>query len=258
MRPTASLLALSAIFLIQAAAAPAQGGQTTPAPARDPAVMTALDRMGETLRGLTAFTVTGDITDEEVLTSGQKLQSSGQITTSVRRPDRFRIESVSDRKTRTIYYDGKTVTVFAPKMGYYASFPAPPTIIETLKRGEERYGFTVPLADLFSWGTDPSTAAKITSAAAVGSDTINGQSCNHYAMRQPGIDWQIWLPASGPALPCKFVITTTDDPAQPQYSVVLRWDTNPSLTDDTFAFTPPADTKKIVMGEVASSQGSSK
>jgi hypothetical protein len=35
------------------------------------------------------------------------------------------------------------------------------------------------------------------------------------------VDWQIWIADSGKPLPRKYVITTKDDPAQPQYMVLM-------------------------------------
>ena len=38
-----------------------------------------------------------------------------------RLPDRLRIDATSDRNQRQFFYDGETVTIFAPEVGAYAA-----------------------------------------------------------------------------------------------------------------------------------------
>ena len=47
--------------------------------------------------------------------------------------------------------------------------------------------------------------------------------CEHYAMRQQGLDWQVWIRKGQDALPCKLVLTKMSDPAMPQFSAVYSW-----------------------------------
>lgn len=217
----------------------------------DADVITALDKMSAELRAHNNFTVKADVTNEDVLGNGQKLQYAGTLEVQARRPDRFRITSVSDLRDRRIYYDGKQVTIFSPRLNYFASFAAPPTIAETVQKARENYDVELPLADLFTWGTEKSHATQLTSAFLVRPETVDGRKCNHYALRQKGVDWQIWIAQDGAALPCKIVITKTSDPSMPQYSAVLRWSFPTSIGDDVFAFAPPAGAKKIVIAKAS-------
>lgn len=212
---------------------------------KDPDAIAALHKMGAALRGLQSFGVHADVIEEEVLTTGQKLQSSGTIDIKARRPNAIRMDVKSDKKERTLYYDGKNATLFSPRLGYYATFAAPPTIAEMLKAASEKYAIETPLADLFAWGGGTDPAAQLQSAFRVGTETINGQICDHYAMRQTGNDWQVWIQQGANALPCKLVITTTDDPSMPQYSAVYRWAPQENHAARTFVFTPPPNARKI-------------
>ena len=233
------------------------GAQTAPPPAataaapeRDPEAIAALERMGASLRKLTSFTVTGDVTTEEVLDTGQKIQYAGTVEIKARKPDRLRLISNTDRKKRDFFYDGKSLTVFAPSLGYWATVEAPPTIREMLTRAKERHDIELPLADLFDLGQDPALTAKLTSAFKVGIEHIGGIACQQYAMRQPNVDWQIWIREGADALPCKMVITSTEDPSMPQYIATMKWNTAAPVADTDFAFTPPATARKIVIGSV--------
>ena len=220
----------------------------------DADAMEALDRMGAELRSHQTFAVKSDVTNEDVLEDGQKLQYAGTVDIQARRPDRFKIEAVSDQRHRVFFYNGKTVTVFSPRQGYYATFDAPPTIRETLQQASQKYDIQLPLSDLFTWGTDPSMRARIKSAFLVGPEKINGQACNHYAFRGERADFQIWIQQNGPALPCKLVITNRTDASMPQYTSVMHWSFPDSIPDNVFAFEAPADAKRIRLAGLAPGQ----
>lgn len=238
----------------QPAAAPVTTSVAAQAPAADainPAAIDALKTMGAYLHTLKSFSVRSESTTDEVLASGQKIQFGNTVDIRSRLPDRVRIDVNSDRKSREIYYDGKSVTQFAPRLKYYATVPAPATVRETLKAAAAKYDLDVPLADLFYWGTDQSGIDAITSAIYVGPSRVAGVEVDHYAFRQPGVDWQVWIETGKTPLVRKLVITTLDEPAQPQYTAVLHWDLKTPLNDKAFAFVPPKGAMKI---ELATTQ----
>lgn len=217
------------------------------APAIDPDATAALDKMGAYLRTLKAFEVQSQTTIDEVLDSGQKIQFGGSVELKVRRPDRLRVDISSDRKQRQMFYDGKSVTLYGPRVKYYASVPAPATLAELADVLGTKYGIELPLADLFYWGTDKAPVGNIKQADYLGPAQVDGTPCDHYAFRQQGVDWQVWIQKGGAPLPRKLVITSTADPAQPQYTSVMRWKTAAQLDDKTFAFAPPAGAQRIVL-----------
>ena len=218
----------------------------------DAGAMQALDRMGAYLRSLDTFSLRAEDRIDQVLDSGQKIQLSASILMQVRRPDGLRADIETDSRSRRIIYDGKTFTLVAPSMGYYTTVQAPPTIGETLTVIEAKFGVAFPLVDLFLWGKDPEAVSAIRSAIALGASKVDGQSADHFAFRQEGLDWQVWIAQGDAPLPLRYVITTTDQPEQPQYGVKLTWDTGVELADDVFSFTPAEKDHPIsivVLGE---------
>ena len=211
----------------------------------DKDALDALDKMGASLRSRTALSLNANIVKEDVLGSGQKLQYEGTLDIRARRPDRFRIISDSDTQKRQIYYDGKTVTIFSPRQKLYASFAAPPTIGETLRMARDRFNLEIPIAELFTWGNDQSQIARLTSGFFVRTEHIGSQACNHFAFRQKNVDWQIWIAADEMTLPCKLVITRTDDPSRPQYTASFHWSSPANMAESDFTFKPPGDARKI-------------
>jgi len=212
----------------------------------DPTALSALETMSRYLGTLKTFEIRTTSSTDEVLESGQKLQFDSGATYRVRRPDAFRVETVSDRRVRNFYYDGKTFTMYSPRMSVFAQVAAPPTIGEVLGRIHDEYDITLPLTDIFTWADSPAENSQdMISALYIGPAKIRDIECDQYAFRQPDVDWQVWIERGDTPLPRKVVITTRDDPALPQYTVYLDWNLAPKFTDATFAFTPPKDTYEI-------------
>ena len=66
-----------------------------------------LNAMGAHLRSLKAFTVNADVTVEEVLDSGQKVETANSVEIAARLPNKLRVHSTSATRSRKVFYDGK-------------------------------------------------------------------------------------------------------------------------------------------------------
>lgn len=241
------VLTLAALALA-GAAVPALAQQP---PAVDPAAMAALDDMGAYLRTLKSFQVDVATTDEDVLDDGQKIQSSGTTSILARMPDGLRAETSDDRHERMYLYDGKSFTLFAKRLNYYATVPAPPTIGKLAQTLDENYDVSVPIVDLFRWGTPDWRMEGITGAMDVGPSVVGGTTCEQYAFRRDDIDWQIWIQKGDYPLPRRLVITTKTDEERPQHTAEYSWNLAPSFNDAAFIFDPPADAGQVVLAGAA-------
>jgi hypothetical protein len=247
------LAAGAATLACGTAALAAQSGGQAEAPAvRDVQTIAALEKMGAALRKLQSFEVRVDTTEERVLTTGQKIQYGGYAEIKGQLPDRLRIDRINDRQERNLYFDGSSLTIYSPRNGFYGSAPATGTIRQAAAKVADTYDIETPLADLFAWGEDPAVAAKVTSAFYVGAETVGGIACDQYAVRQPEVDWQVWIRQKGEKLPCKVVITSTSDPSMPQYSAVYGWVPQKTHAANVFKFVPPKGSRKIPLQPVAS------
>jgi hypothetical protein len=210
----------------------------------------ALKEMSTYLATLTAFEVKAETTRDLVTQNGHRVQLGGESDYLVRRPNGFRIDVTTDYKSRQFYYDGKTFTIFAPKLGYYGTADAPPTILQTIDVLENRFGIDLPLDDLFRWN-DPAShqMENLGSGFYVGAATVDGTPTDHYAFRQKDgkIDWEIWIQQGDQPLPRKLVIIDRTDEARPAYTARLAWTINPTIAADSFTFHPGPDAKSIRM-----------
>lgn len=236
----------------EAAKAPAVATEASPPPVIEPEAAAALKRASEFLQTLKAFSVRIDSTTDEVLEDGLKVQLGSIADISVIRPNRLRVDVVADDRQRQFYYDGKTLTLYAKPLNYYASVKAPETIKEMLDFAETKYGLEWPLADLLA---PESLARNVKSGMDLGKSRVAGVVCDHYVFRQDDIDWQIWIQEGKIPLPRKIVITTKGVEGAPQHASVLSWNLSPRLRESAFRFAAPKSAQKIVFRELENQSG---
>ena len=68
-------------------------------------------RKEDEAKGLQQFSFQAEITEDLLLTTGQKIQVGKSAEGSVRRPNRMRAEALGDADNRLMIYDGKTIPV---------------------------------------------------------------------------------------------------------------------------------------------------
>lgn len=233
--------------LLQAQAPPTKAAQRPGGSAQtvDPAALAALRRMGDHLASLRSFEIRAAFTIEYVLDNDQKVLIGGTSRYRVRRPDRLRIDMTSDVLDRIFQYDGNQFVVTAPSENYFARLAAKPSIRETLAWLAQSFGVEVPLADLFEWGTPEAPKSDIREAFRVGKARVNDTMSEHWAFREAGVDWEVWIRAGDVPLPLKLSIVTTADRARPRYEVVLSWTDAVEFPDDIFVHTPAAGATRI-------------
>ncbi len=242
---TAALLALPAGVASAAPEAKMAPAVAAAAPRLEPDAIAALDRMGAYLRTLKRFEVKSDSTQEEVLGNGQKLQFLNRVRYVVDAPGNLFAELRNDRRFVRLFFDGKELTVETPLKGYYAQAPMTGTIAQLLTRAYDQFGIDFPLQDLFRWGDPSASAERPVEGFRVGPAKLGDNSTMHYAFRQQGTDFQIWIDEGDKPLPRKLVITTLTDPAQPQYVAYFTWNMDPKIGTNGFSFLPTKDSIKI-------------
>jgi hypothetical protein len=232
------------VFCLMFTLALAPGVRAEEAPASDttptinPQVVDKLIDMGDYLRSLSKFQVDAEVTQDTVLETGQKIKSEASTTLKVQGHDRMYARTEGDVRTREFFYNGKKLTQYSPYLKYYTTVDAPPKVSETLHMIEDHYGIQIPMEDLFLFGSDQAQIDALKEALYVGPSTIKGKLCDHLAFRQEGVDWQLWITRAEKPLPCKLVITTTDEKSFPEYSAVYRWNLKPGFQESMFTFKP--------------------
>jgi hypothetical protein len=79
---------------------------------------------------------------------GPPLVYSTQSEVTVGRPDKLKVVTLGDGPASDFYYDGKTMTAFAPKEKLIAVADAPPTIDEALRVAFDTGAIYFPFTDV--------------------------------------------------------------------------------------------------------------
>jgi hypothetical protein len=135
-------------------------------------------------------------------------------------------------------FDAKTFTLALNGPKTYWQAPAAMTIDEVVEYLAGVYGLESPLADMLV--SQPCAAMQSTAGVYVGKGLVGKTVCDHLFFQGKDVDWQLWVPESGPALPSKMVITEKRLPKAPQFEAVFSdWKTG-EAPQGTFTFVPPA------------------
>jgi hypothetical protein len=223
----------------------AEGPKKAKAPDIEPKAGEVLKQTCDYLKNLQQFSVQAEITEDVLLTSGQRIQYGRSVEASVRRPDRLRAESVGDTDDRQLIYDGKTITLMDRNKNFYTTITAPPDIDAALEHGTQAFNLRAPLADLIYTKAYENLTAGVISGFYVGQSKVQGVPCHHLAFKQKDIDWQIWIEESPTPVPRKFLITDKAAQGLQFTALFTKWNTSPQLEDSLFTFVAPEKAEKI-------------
>lgn len=188
---------------------------------------------------------------ERPVETGQfaKFRRKSEIT--LVRPDRLYIAMESDDGGWRAWHRGTTLTVLDTDTNAYATEEVPGRVEDMLDYLADEYDLVIPMADLLVDDVRESMLADVISGTYLGRHAVGGTPCHHLLFRQENIDWQIWIDAGARPLPRKLVITSLDDPDQPQYAATIdAFEVDPMVPADAFTFQPPAGTRGVTLAEL--------
>ena len=204
-----------------------------------------MERACEQLKSAPAFSVTADISYDDVLESGLKVQYQRYSELVLDRPNHLRVDGESDKGTRTILYDGKTFTVFDPDENMYVQAPAPDNIDATLDKLEQR-GVSLPLDDLMSSEPCAWLDDDILDGFYGGRHYLDGIFVHHLLFRAAAADFQVWIQGGEVPVIRKVIIEYREKEGVPRYEARLSdWNFRPAIEAGEFSFTPPEGASRI-------------
>jgi len=204
-----------------------------------PEAQAVLDRMQAQFNNMKRFQLSADITRDELLAFGYKLQNNETAKMWVDAPKHLRLEVNGDIKNRTYVYDGSQLTLAAPDLNLYATTPAPDTLRELVRILLDN-GIEMPLIDMLYQGNAGNLTDDVRVGLVVGDSNVEGVATDHLAFRQPNVDWQLWVDKGAQALPRKLLITTRYAVGDPQYQAILHWDLTSPIDANAFVYVPAA------------------
>lgn len=222
--------------------------------AKDDRALAALKEMGDTLAKAGGITFRADSAVPIASPTNQWVHVFGVSQVTLRRPDHLYVETGGDVFNQNFYFDGKTVTMYAPAEKLYATEPIPGNLDDALKQVFEKHGTYFSFADVVLSVPHEAMAKDLTSAQLVGQSSVGGVPTTHLAFAKPGMAWELWIGADD-HLPRRLDVTYTGVEGRPTASVTFAdWKLNPDITADRFSFTPPPDAARIEFRKLESSE----
>lgn len=244
------------MLLVAAAGLSTCGTLKTSRPAIEPEAESALRSMCSTLASAKSFEFNVSAAVDEFTEDGQKIQASRQVRVLVRRPDAISTQVSGDGGKWLLRYSGKALALMREDSGEYATTEAPVTIDAMLDFLFNRYGVTIPLADLLFADPYAALTERVESGVYVGRHSVNGEKCHHLLLTQGNVDWQIWIDTGAQPLPRKVVITRKNQQGNPEYvAEISGWNLAPSVSDEAFSFKAPPGARAVDMAKLCSEKG---
>jgi len=217
----------------------------------EPKAKEVMRRMSDFLAGLKQFRVHTDTITEEVYPKDLTLLDDRASDVYVQRPNHMRVNLYSASANPQFFMNGQTVTLYTPKLKYYANWQTPGTIDTMLDRAQQRYGLSFPATDLMRRNPYQVFMKNVKSGAYLGHSLIRNAYCYHLSFRQQDMDWQIWIEDSKTPYPRRLVIYDRAVKGKPCVVVSLsQWNSTEGMPDGVFTFTPPEGTTKIAVSQL--------
>jgi hypothetical protein len=209
------------------------------------------------LRSAERFSARFDVTFDDVLLDGTKVQYSRRSEVAMMRPDRLQANVEDDRGARSVYYDGRSVTVYRPGSGLYAMVQAPDNLDGMLDWAAEK-GIFLPLDDLLRMQPCAVLGERLRTGTYAGLHYLEGDWYHHLLLATDAVEMQMWVARREAPTIRKVVITYTQKPGAPEYSALISdWDFTPDFDETYFRFEPLEGARQVMFrGYGATQKGS--
>jgi hypothetical protein len=199
--------------------APGATAASTVAPKLDPKAIELLQAMSQRLAAAHAMTFTVVSTVEGPTRLGPPLAYTTLSEVTLQRPDKLCVITAGDGPASEFYYDGKTMTAFAPAENLVAVADAPPTIDAALKAAYDSAAIYFPFTDVLVADPYKDISDGLKRAFYIGqSHVVGGTTTDMVAIANDRVFAQVWIGADD-KLPRMVRAVYLDDPARLRHQV---------------------------------------
>jgi hypothetical protein len=197
-----------------------------------------------------SFRVVANISFDVLQSDGRLIEFGEASEFTVRRPDRIRVDAIRrDGESRTLYFDGSSISIDLPAHGAFVREERPGTVYDALDHLSKELGAPVPLANLFSENFAAPLEDQISKGHYVGPASIGGRLCEHLSFRLPDVDVQLWVEEGERPLVARVVITYRHEEGQPAFRATLDdWDLDVDTPDSLFHLEPEEGSERLDVG----------
>ena len=227
------------------AAAPATSN-AAPASALEPKALAILKAMCDRLAAAKSMTFTAVVLYESPSAFGPALVYSTKSAVTMQRPDKLKVIQSADGPATEFYYDGKTMTAFAPAENLVATGPAPATIDATLEKVFDDAAIYYPFTDVIVADPYKDLSDGLQIAFYIGqSKVIDDTTTDMVAFANGAVFAQIWIGAQD-KLPRKLRAVYLNDPSLLRHDLnMYGWKLEPAIPANAFTTPKAAGATKI-------------
>lgn len=167
---------------------------------------------------------------------------------TLQRPDKLRVLTLGDGPASDFYYDGKTISAFAPAENLLAVASAPPTIDAALEAVYKDAATYFPFTDVIVADPYEGISGGLTSAFYIGqSKVMGGTTTDMVAINNNWVFEQLWIGAED-KLPRMARAVFHADPVGLRHQIEFsNWQIDPPVGAEAFATPPAAASAKRIL-----------
>ncbi|GAB4350338.1 MAG: hypothetical protein OHK0047_44360 [Leptolyngbyaceae cyanobacterium] len=251
------LLPLSGLWIANAANAqttspkpstspPSNKPQAEASATLEPKALAILKATSDRLAAAQTITFTAVSTYESPSRIGPPLVYTTTSDVTLQRPDKLKIISPGDGPPSEFYYDGKTITAFAPNENLVAIKKVPPTIDAALQAAYEDGAVYFPFTDMLVADPYKDIIDGLKTAFYIGqSKVIGGTTTDMIAIANDKVFAQVWIGAND-KLPRMIRAVYKDDPSRLRHQVTFsNWKLNVPVAANAFTSRHTTTAKQI-------------
>ena len=212
----------------------------------EPKALELLKAACDRLAAAKSMTFTAIVSYEAPSRLGPPLVYSTRSDVTVQRPNKLRVLTLGDGPASEFYYDGKTMTAFAPAENLAATEPAPATIEAALEAAFKDAAIYYPFSDVVVADPYKDLSDGLRVAFYIGqSNVVGGVTTDMVAFGNDAVFAQIWIGAAD-RLPRKLRAVYLNDPSQMRHDMdLMNWKLDPKVASDAFATPKAASARRI-------------
>jgi hypothetical protein len=231
---------------------PSQAGKAKGAPGAtgtaklDPKAIALLQAMSQRLAAAHTMAFTAVSTEESPTRHGPPLAYTTRTEVTLQRPDKLRVITIGDGPASEFYYDGKTMSAFAPAENLVAVADAPPTIDGALKAAYDSAAIYFPFTDVLVADPYKDLAEGLRLVYYIGqSHVVGGTTTDMVALADDRVFAQLWI-GTDDKLPRLVRAVYLDDPARLRHQIEFSdWKLDGAVSADAFASPRAAGATRI-------------
>ena len=205
-------------------------------PVVEPRAMDILKAMSQKLAAAKSMSFTATVGYEFPSKLGPPLVFTTRYDVAMQRPDKLRIVTLGDGPTSEFYYDGKTMTAYAPVENLAAVAPAPANIDDALQAAQKNAAIFFPFMDVVAADPYKAFTSGVVEAFYIGPSTsVGGVPTTMVAWANNDVFLQLWI-GTDDKLPRRIRAQYRTDAMKLRHELELsNWKLDPAFPADTFA-----------------------